>query len=166
VTGTFAYTNHTVLPEALEKWSVNMLQSLLPRHMDLIFYINHIFLGEIKKRYPGDGRRLEVLSMIEGWEEKRVRMANVAIVMSHHVNGVAALHTQILKTSVFKEFYELFPDKFLNMTNGVTPRRWLYSCNPGLSNLISKTIGNEDDWVTDMRMIEEIGTVAEDPKFV
>lgn len=153
VTGTVAYTNHTVLPEALEKWSVNMLQSLLPRHMDLIFFINHIFLEDVKRRYPGNGRKCEVLSMIEGWEDKRVRMANVAIVCSHHVNGVAALHTEILKASVFKDFFEMFPHKFLNMTNGVTPRRWLYCCNPGLSKLISETIDNEDDWVTDMRMI-------------
>lgn len=166
MTGTFAYTNHTVLPEALEKWSVNMLQQLLPRHMDLIFFINYVFLEDIKRRFPGDGRKLEVLSMIEGWEEKRVRMANVAIVLSHHVNGVAALHTQILKASVFKDFFELFPQKFLNMTNGVTPRRWLYSCNPGLSKLISDLIGNEDDWVTDMKMIVEMAARASDPQFV
>lgn len=166
VTGTFGYTNHTVLPEALEKWSVNMLQSLLPRHMDLIFFINHIFLEEVKRRFPGDGKRLEAVSMIEGWEEKRVRMANVAIVCSHHVNGVAALHTQILKASVFKEFYEIFPDKFLNMTNGVTPRRWLYCCNPDLAKLISDTIQNDDDWVTDMRMVEELAAYAEDSEFV
>jgi starch phosphorylase len=165
VTGTFAYTNHTVLPEALEKWSVNMLHSLLPRHMDLIFFINHIFLEDVKRRYPGNGRKCEVLSMIEGWEDKRVRMANVAIVCSHHVNGVAALHTEILKASVFKDFFELFPHKFLNMTNGVTPRRWLYCCNPGLSKLISETIDNEDDWVTDMRMIEEVAASASDPHF-
>ena len=133
--------------------------------MELIYYVNHIFLEEVKRRYPGDGRRLEVLSMIEGWEEKKVRMANVAIVCSHHVNGVAALHTQILKASVFKEFFELYPEKFLNKTNGVTPRRWLYSCNPGLSKLISDTIGNEDDWVTDMRMIEEIAAQARNPDF-
>ncbi|TNV86445.1 hypothetical protein FGO68_gene14037 [Halteria grandinella] len=166
VTGTFGYTNHTVLPEALEKWSVNMLQSLLPRHMDLIFFINQIFLEEVKRRFPGDGRRLEVVSMIEGWEDKRVRMANVAIVCSHHVNGVAALHTQILKASVFKDFYEIFPDKFLNMTNGVTPRRWLYCCNPGLAQLISDTINNDDDWVTDMRMVEEIAAYADEQGFV
>lgn len=136
--------------------------------MELIFHINHLFLEEVKRRYPGDGRRLEILSMIEGWEDKKVRMANVAIVCSHHVNGVAALHTQILKDSVFKEFYEMFPHKFLNMTNGVTPRRWLYSCNPGLSKLISDTIGDNEDyyWVTDMRMVEEIIASARDPKFV
>jgi len=104
--------------------------------------------------------------MIEGWEEKKVRMANVAIVCSHHVNGVAALHTKILQLSVFKDFYEFYPDKFLNMTNGVTPRRWLYCCNEGLAKLISDTIGNEDDWITDMRMIEEISGFARDPKFV
>lgn len=168
VTETFAYTNHTVLPEALERWSVGMMQQLLPRHVDLIFYINHIFLEEVKRRYPGDNHRLEVLSMIEGWDEgsKKVRMANVAIVCSHHVNGVAELHSQILKDSVFKEFYEFFPHKFLNMTNGVTPRRWLYCCNPGLSKLIADTIGNEDDWVTDMRMVEELNGRATDAKFV
>ena len=165
VTNTFAYTNHTVLPEALERWSVNMMQQLLPRHMDLIFFINHVFLEEVKRRYPGDGRRVEILSMIEGWEEKRVRMANLAIVCSHHVNGVAALHTQILKQTVFKEFFEYYPEKFLNMTNGVTPRRWLYSCNPGLSKLISDTIGDEDLWVTDMRVIESLVHNASDEDF-
>ena len=150
---TFAYTNHTVLPEALEKWSVNMMQNLLPRHMDLIYHVNHLFMEEIGRRYPGDGKKKETLSCIEGWEEKRVRMANLAIICAHHVNGVAALHTEILKRSVFNDFYQMYPDKFLNMTNGVTPRRWLYCCNPGLSKLISDTIGNEDDWITDMRMI-------------
>jgi starch phosphorylase len=134
--------------------------------MDLIFFINHIFLEDVKRRYPGDGRRLEAVSMIEGWEEKRVRMANVAIVCSHHVNGVAALHSKILIESVFKDFYEIFPHKFTNMTNGVTPRRWLYSCNPGLAKLISDTIGNEDDWVTDFRMVEDIYHNSRDPKFV
>jgi starch phosphorylase len=167
VTNTFAYTNHTVLPEALEKWSVNMIQNLLPRHMDLIYFINHLFMEEVGKKYPGNGGKKQVLSMIEGdGDDKKVRMANVAIVCSHHVNGVAALHTQILKDSVFRDFYELFPHKFLNMTNGVTPRRWLYCCNPGLSKLISETIGNEDDWITDMRMVEEIIASARDKKFV
>lgn len=132
--------------------------------MDLIFYINHLFLEDVKRKYPGDGRRLEVLSMIEGWEEKRVRMANVAIVCSHHVNGVAALHSQILKQSVFKDFYELYPSKFLNMTNGVTPRRWLFSCNPGLSKLISDVVGSDEDWVTDMRMITELAAHASEPE--
>jgi len=153
VTQTFAYTNHTVLPEALEKWSVNMMQNMLPRHMDLIYHVNHLFMVEIGKRYPGDGKKKETLSCIEGWEEKRVRMANLAIICSHNVNGVAALHTEILKRSVFLDFYQMWPHKFLNMTNGVTPRRWLYCCNPGLSKLISDTIGNEDDWITDMRMV-------------
>jgi glycogen phosphorylase len=167
VTNTFAYTNHTVLPEALEKWSVNMLQNMLPRHMDLIYFINHVFLEEVGRRYPGNGYKKQVLSMIEGdGDDKKVRMANVAIVCSHHVNGVAALHSEILKNSVFKDFYEFFPHKFLNMTNGVTPRRWLYCCNPGLSKLISDTIGNEDDWITDMRMVEEIIASARDKKFV
>jgi starch phosphorylase len=113
-------------------------------------------MEEVGRRYPGDGKKKEVLSCIEGWEDKRVRMANLAIICSHHVNGVAALHSEILKRSVFADFYQMWPQKFLNMTNGVTPRRWLYCCNPGLSNLISDTIGNEDDWITDMRMIEEI----------
>ena len=153
VTTTFAYTNHTVLPEALERWSVNMMQNLLPRHMDLIYHVNHLFMEEVGKRYPGDAKKKETLSCIEGWEDKRVRMANLAIICSHHVNGVAALHTEILKRSVFLDFYQMWPHKFLNMTNGVTPRRWLYCCNPGLSKLISDTIGNEDDWITDMRMV-------------
>ena len=167
VTNTFAYTNHTVLPEALEKWSVNMIQNLLPRHMDLIYFINHLFMEEIGRKYPGNGLKKQILSMIEGdGDDKKVRMANVAIVCSHHVNGVAALHSQILKDSVFRDFYELFPHKFLNMTNGVTPRRWLYCCNPGLSKLISETIGNDDDWITDMRMVEEIIASARDKKFV
>lgn len=135
--------------------------------MDLIYFINHLFMEEVGRKYPGNGLKKQVLSMIEGdGDDKKVRMANVAIVCSHHVNGVAALHTQILKDSVFKDFYELFPQKFLNMTNGVTPRRWLYCCNPGLSKLISETIGNDDDWITDMRMVEEIIASARDKRFV
>jgi len=109
-----------VLPEALEKWSVNMMQNMLPRHMDLIYHVNHVFMEEIGKRYPGDGKKKETLSCIEGWEEKRVRMANLAIICSHNVNGVAALHTEILKRSVFLDFYQMWPHKFLNMIHPET----------------------------------------------
>lgn len=134
--------------------------------MDLIYHVNHLFMEEVGRRYPGDGKKKEVLSCIEGWEDKRVRMANLAIICSHHVNGVAALHSEILKRSVFADFYQMWPHKFLNMTNGVTPRRWLFCCNPGLSQLISDTINNDDDWITDMRMIEEIIGHSREPEFV
>lgn len=127
---TFAYTNHTVLPEALEKWSVGLIGKLLPRHLDLIYLVNFFFLEKIKKRYPGDDERLSRMSLIEEGNEKKVRMAFLSIICSHTVNGVAALHSQLLKETIFKDFDEMFPGKILNKTNGVTPRRWINCCNP------------------------------------
>lgn len=133
VNATFAYTNHTVLPEALEKWSVGLIGHLLPRHLDLIFLVNHIFLEKIRQKYPNDEARIARMSLIEEGDEKRVRMANLCIVGAHSVNGVAQLHSDLLKTTIFKDFHELYPKKLNNKTNGVTPRRWIHCCNPGLS---------------------------------
>lgn len=127
---TFAYTNHTVLPEALEKWSVDLLSRLLPRHMDLIYLVNYFFIEKLKRKYPGDGEKLGRMSIIEEGPQKKVRMAFLSIVCSHNVNGVAAIHTQILKDTLFSEFHEMFPGIIQNKTNGVTPRRWIHCCNP------------------------------------
>ena len=150
VTRTFAYTNHTVLPEALETWSVELVQSLLPRHMQIIYEINARFLADVARTHPElDGAVVAALSLIEEGAPKRVRMANLAIVGSHTVNGVAALHSQILKDTIFRHFYALWPRKFTNVTNGVTPRRWLLQCNPALSNIITRTVG-DGTWASDL----------------
>lgn len=138
---TFAYTNHTVLPEALEKWSIDLIGRLLPRHLDLIYLVNFYFIEKLKRTYPGDGDKISRLSLIEEGPQKKVRMAYLSIVCSHTVNGVAAIHSQILRDSVFSEFNELFPGMIQNKTNGVTPRRWIHCCNPGLSELISDHCG-------------------------
>ena len=127
---TFSYTNHTVLPEALEKWSCNLIQTLLPRHMDLIYLVNHIYIDRLKKKFPKNEKKVMRMSLIEEGYPKKVRMAFLSIVCSHTVNGVAALHSQLLKETIFKEFDELYPDKIQNKTNGVTPRRWIHCCNP------------------------------------
>jgi len=134
---TFAYTNHTVLPEALEKWIVELLTRLLPRHMKLIYDINHRFMEQIQKVWPGDVEKMRAMSIIEEGGRRMVRMANLAIIGSHAVNGVAEIHSGLLKTQTFPEFYSLWPKKFFNMTNGVTPRRWVHQANPDLSLLIS-----------------------------
>lgn len=160
---TMAYTNHTLLPEALEKWSVNLMQSLLPRLMEIIFEINAHFLAEVSARWPGDGERVARLSLIEEGHEKQVRMAYLAIVGSFSVNGVAALHSKLLKEGLFKDFYELWPHKFNNKTNGVTPRRWLAGCNPELAEFITETIG--DGWITDLSELEKLRPYAEDAAF-
>lgn len=147
----FAYTNHTVLPEALEKWNVDLITRLLPRHMDLIYLVNHLYLERLREKYPGDDARHMRMSIIEEGDCKRVRMAYLAIVCSHTVNGVAALHSELLKTTLFKDFHELYPNKIQNKTNGVTPRRWMYCCNRELSNLISETLGDDpESWLSDM----------------
>jgi starch phosphorylase len=162
-TRTFAYTNHTVLPEALETWPVELMGRVLPRHLEIIYEINRRFLEEVAERYPGDADRLARMSIIdEGWG-RRVRMAHLAIVGSHAVNGVAMLHSNILKQSLFKDFHEFYPDKLTNVTNGVTPRRWILQCNPALSNLITKTIGPE--WITDLDRLKELIPHAEDKDF-
>lgn len=163
-TGTFAYTNHTVLPEALEKWPVNLIENLLPRHLEIIYEINHRFLDELGIVFPGDLDRRSRMSIIEESDHKQIRMAHLAIVGSHSVNGVAALHTQLLKDRVFNDFYQLQPEKFNNKTNGVTPRRWLKNSNPDLSDLISERIGT--DWIKDLSHIKAIESLSTDAAFL
>ncbi len=161
---TFAYTNHTLLPEALEKWSIVLFSSLLPRHLEIIFEINWRFLEEVKKRQGIDDEKIARLSLIDESGERYVRMANVASVGSHKINGVAALHTELLKRDVLKDFYDLFPEKFLNVTNGVTPRRWMVLSNPGLTELITRHIGA--DWVHDMEgEMNKLEPLAKDSSF-
>ena len=134
---TLGYTNHTLLPEALEKWPLPLFQHLLPRHLEIIYEINRRFLDEVKNKFPGDNDRLRRVSLIDESGERYVRMANLATVGSHAVNGVAALHSELLKKDVLRDFYEMYPERFSNKTNGVTPRRWLALANPGLAKLIS-----------------------------
>jgi starch phosphorylase len=160
---TFSYTNHTVLPEALETWSVNLVGNVLPRHMQIIFEINRRFLDEVGQKYPGRIDLLRTLSLIAEGDEKQVRMAHLAIVGSHTVNGVAELHSKILQTRLFKEFNELYPGRFTNVTNGVTPRRWLLQANPALSELITSVIG--DAWITDLDKLSALAAHADDPEF-
>ncbi len=160
---TFAYTNHTLMPEALETWSVEMLSRVLPRHMEIIFEINRRFLDEVALKYPGDVRRKCDMSIIAEDGTRRVRMANLGIVGSHSVNGVAELHTELLKTRVFKDFHEMYPGRLNAKTNGITPRRWLLKANPGLSTLIGENIGY--DWITDLDRLRALERYAEDVKF-
>lgn len=160
---TFAYTNHTVLPEALELWSVELLGRLLPRHLQIIFEINQRFLDDVRRHYPGQDTLLRSVSIIAEGDEKQVRMAHLAIVGSHTVNGVAELHSQILRQRLFRDFQDLFPEKFTNVTNGITPRRWLLQCNPGLSELVTSVIG--PDWVTDLSQLTVLTAHADDPEF-
>jgi len=160
---TMAYTNHTLLPEALERWSVSLFRSLLPRLLEIIFQINADFLTEVSARWPGDTDRLTRMSLIEEGHEQHVRMAYLAIVGSFSVNGVAELHSKLLQQGLFRDFYELWPEKFNNKTNGVTPRRWLASCNPELAALISETIG--DGWLTDLTQLKKLEKFADDKKF-
>ena len=161
---TFAYTNHTVVPEALEEWSEPIFAELLPRHLQIIYEINRRFLEEVKKTYSTDPNVLAKLSIISGGNDKRVRMANLAIVGSFAINGVAALHTEILKTRIFPDFYNMYPQKFVNITNGITPRRWLKSANPALSALITEKIGNE--WIKDLSKLKKIEKFIGDKQFI
>jgi len=160
---TFGYTNHTILPEALEKWPVTLMEKVLPRHMQIIYEINRRFIEELNKVFPGNSAMVSELSIIEEGPEKRVRMAHLAIIGSHSINGVAALHTEILKNHVFKDFYKIWPEKFNNKTNGITQRRWLKLCNPRLSNLITDTIG--DKWVTDLYELKKLKDYADNEEF-
>jgi len=144
---TFSYTNHTLLSEALEQWPLPLFAALLPRHLEIIFEINRRFLDEVRRRYPNDEARIARVSLINEHDGKWVRMAHLATVGSHAVNGVAALHTELLKRGVLRDFYELYPDRFHNVTNGVTPRRWMVACNPDLTDLITEAIG--DGWIRD-----------------
>ena len=163
VTKTFAYTNHTLLPEALEKWSVGLFQKVLPRHMQIIFEINKHFLEAVEAKWPGDTQKKQHLSLIEEGGTQMVRMAHLSVVGSHSVNGVAALHTQLLKSDLFPEFDQLYPGKFNNKTNGITPRRWLLACNPRLSDLITSKIGH--GWEKDLDKLRELEKFADDPQF-
>lgn len=163
VTKTLAYTNHTLLPEALEKWSVGLFNKVIPRHLQIIFEINKKFLDEVEAKWPGDMGKKRTLSIIEEGRVQMVRMAHLAVIGSHSVNGVAALHTKLLKQDLFPEFDELFPGKFNNKTNGITPRRWLLSCNEGLSNLITSKIGH--GWERDLDKLRGLEPYADDPAF-
>ncbi|URR34374.1 glycogen/starch/alpha-glucan phosphorylase [Thermosynechococcus sp. HN-54] len=160
---TFAYTNHTLLPEALEKWPLDLFGSLLPRHLQIIYEINQRFLDEVRLQYPGDNDRLRRLSIIDESGCRYVRMAHLAAVGSHAINGVAALHSELLKQTVLKDFYELTPEKFSNKTNGVTPRRWMVLSNPGLTRLITEHIG--EDWVKHLDQLRRLEPLAEDRDF-
>ena len=161
---TFNYTNHTLLPEALEKWSVPLFERVLPRHIEIIFEINQRYLKEeVEAQWPGDDAKKAELSIIEEGHPKMVRMAFLSVVASSKVNGVAALHTDLLKKNLFSSFHELYPNKIINMTNGITPRRWLLACNPGLSELITEKVGK--DWPKHLDQLQKIGDFADDAKF-
>ncbi|QCU89539.1 glycogen/starch/alpha-glucan phosphorylase [Thiomicrorhabdus sediminis] len=160
-TQTMAYTNHTLLPEALERWSVELFKSLLPRLLDIIYEINHRFLQQVSMKWPADNERLSRMSIID--EGNNVCMAYLAIVGSHSINGVAALHSELLKEGLFNDFYQLWPEKFNNKTNGVTQRRWLAGCNPKLRALLKDKIG--EDWVTDLSQLEQIEAFIKDESF-
>jgi glycogen phosphorylase len=159
----FGYTNHTLMPEALERWSVALFAKLLPRHLEIIYEINHRFLAQVKRRYPQDPEKLERLSLIQEGPNRQVRMANLACVGSHAINGVAALHTELLKQDVLRDFYDLYPERFSNKTNGITPRRWMLVSNPRLSQLITETIG--DSWVTHLEDLKQLEPYVDDPGF-
>lgn len=158
------YTNHTILPEALEKWSVPLFRYLLPRHLQIIFDINSRFLEEVSSRYPGDLDKLRSMSVIEEGGEQSIRMANLAVIGSTHVNGVAEIHSRILKEVIFKDFAEMWPGKFMNMTNGITQRRWLLFCNRPLARLITSRIG--DGWITDLFKLRDLEKFIEDEEFL
>ena len=160
---TFAYTNHTLMPEALETWPVVLIGRVLPRHLEIIYEINRRFLEEVSRRYPGDEGRLQRMSIIGEGPLKHVRMANLAIVGSHAVNGVARLHTELLRSGLFKDFDEFYPGKFTSKTNGITPRRWLLKCNPGLAALVSDKVGM--GWATNLDLLRGLEPFAEDPIF-
>ncbi|WP_018873628.1 glycogen/starch/alpha-glucan phosphorylase [Thioalkalivibrio sp. ALJ16] len=157
---TFAYTNHTLMPEALETWPVELMEQVLPRHMGIIYQINHAFLEEVRHRYPGDNDRLARLSIIDEANGRRVRMAHLAVVGSHHINGVAALHTQLLQETLFEDFYTLWPERFINVTNGVTPRLWMIQSNPALTALLGQHIG--DDWQYNLDGLRALEPYAHD----
>lgn len=165
VTKTFSYTNHTVLPEALEKWSVPLMQNLLPRHMQMIYDINLSFLLFVGKKIHGNREILSRVSIIEESHPKMVRMAHIAVVGSHKVNGVAELHSELLQSTIFKDFVAIYgPDKFMNVTNGITPRRWLHQANPMLSDLIASKLGSYN-FLTDLTLLEQLEEYADDKAF-
>ncbi len=163
VTRTFSYTNHTLLPEALERWSVPLFEKVLPRHMNIIYGINSQLMDTVEARWPGNDAMKETVSIIEENHPKMVRMANLAVVGSHTVNGVAAIHSELLKTRLFPEFDALYPGKLTNMTNGITPRRWLLACNRDLAALITSKIGNS--WTKNLSDLKKLEKYADDPAF-
>lgn len=158
-----SYTNHTLMPEALEKWPVSLLEAVLPRHLQIIYEINRRFLAQVASIWPRDQERLRRMSLIEEGQQKHVRMVNLALVGSHAVNGVSTLHTQLVRTSLAPDFAQLWPDKFSTKTNGVTPRRWLLQANPLLSDLITNTIGN--GWITDLGKLRALEPYTQDANF-
>jgi len=160
---TFAYTNHTLMPEALEKWSVDLMGRVLPRHLEIIYEINQRFLDNVAQEYPADIGKLRDMSLIEEGDVKKVRMAHLAVVGSHSINGVAALHSELLKTRLFPDFYRMYPERFNNKTNGITPRRWLLQANPELAALISDKIG--DAWTTNLDELRRLEPLCEDAAF-
>ncbi|MFZ0770810.1 MAG: glycogen/starch/alpha-glucan phosphorylase [Candidatus Sulfotelmatobacter sp.] len=162
---TLAYTNHTLLPEALEKWSVAWLQDMLPRQLEIIYEINRRFLGKVRGSYPGDQERIQRVSLIEEGDggAKKLRMANLAVLGSHSTNGVAEIHSKLLRETTLRDLAEIFPERFNNKTNGVTPRRWLQLCNPGLSGLITDAIG--DAWIRDLSELSKLKAFTEDKTF-
>ena len=165
VTNTFGYTNHTVLPEALEKWNVPLVQNLLPRHLQIIYDINLFFLQSVEQRFPQDRDMLARVSVIEEGQPKMVRMAYLAIIGSHKVNGVAELHSDLIKTTIFKDFVKIYgPDKFTNVTNGITPRRWLNQANPRLAELIASKLGGYD-YLKDLTMLNKLEHYVDDKEF-
>jgi starch phosphorylase len=159
----FAYTNHTLMPEALETWSVDLFGRLLPRHLSIIYQINHQFLQMVNHKFPGDSELLSRVSIIDETHGRRVRMAHLAVVGSHTVNGVAVLHSDLLKTTLFADFNRIYPGKFINITNGITPRRWLNQCNQGLTQLISSAIG--DSFQRDLSQLSKLTPLADDADF-
>ena len=161
---TLAYTNHTLLPEALEKWPVAWFEEVLPRQLEIIYEINRRFLGDVRGRFPGDQGRIQRVSLIEDGATKKVRMANLAVVGSHSTNGVAAIHSKLLRETTLRDLAEVFPERFNNKTNGVTPRRWLQLCNPGLSRLITQAIG--DGWIKDLSELSKLQAFSMDSSFL
>jgi starch phosphorylase len=160
---TFSYTNHTLMPEALETWPVALFESVLPRHLQIIYEINHRFLKEVMHRFPGDTDLLRRLSIIDENAGRRVRMAHLAVVGSHKVNGVAQVHTELMKSTIFADFHRMYPDRIVNLTNGITPRRWLNQANPLLSRLITAHIG--EGWLKNLDELKKLIPLAEDPGF-
>ncbi len=163
-TQSVAYTNHTLLPEALEKWDLHLFNDLLPRHLEIIYEINWRFLQQLRLRYPGDDKILRKLSIIDEDGSKSVRMAHLATIGAHHINGVATLHSDLIKRQLLPEFAELWPEKFTNVTNGVTPRRWVALANPGLAELLDQEIGS--DWITNMKLMENLEKKQGDLNFL
>jgi len=161
---TLAYTNHTLMPEALETWPVSLFETMVPRLLEIIYEINRRFLDDVRTRFSGDDGRLARVSLVADGPEKRIRMANLAVVGSHSINGVAQIHSELLKKTVVADLADLFPERFNNKTNGVTPRRWLLLANPDLSRLISSAIGT--GWITELSQLKKIAPLADDPTFI